>query len=55
LGLIRLTGSRFKAQMKIMFNAAPPALQGIAAAGHGAGAAAWVRYYYYFTARAETD
>jgi hypothetical protein len=37
-----------------MFNAAPSARQGFATARRGAGAAAWLRYYY-FTARAETD
>jgi hypothetical protein len=36
-----------------MMNARPSSLRGFATAGRGAGAAAWL--YYYFTARAETD
>ena len=51
---IRLTGSHFAAQALDMFKSVPSALQGLATAGRGAGAAAWLRYYY-FTAWAETD
>lgn len=37
-----------------MFNAAPAAFKGFVTSGRGAGAAAWLGYYY-FAAWAETD
>lgn len=51
----RLTGSHFSTQVPRMFEASPFALQGIATAVRGAGAAAWLGYYYFISARAETD
>ena len=38
-----------------MTNTAPSALEAVATAERGAGAAAWTIYYYYFAAEAEPD